>query len=79
MSLNKRTVYLIKHGTGTLSGANGQHSFNTYEEALEEATTFKENPRSHNSTMSDSSVKYWKAQDLRVERQYTETEILIEI
>jgi hypothetical protein len=56
--MNKQTYYEVKDGHGYI-GKNSQYKFNTAQDAIDMATEFKNNPRSHNEQMTDENVQYW--------------------
>jgi hypothetical protein len=72
------TYYEVTDGHGGI-GKNSQYTFETEAEALAMATEFKNNPRSHNESMTDDNVKYWKNKIYTVVRKTIETENLSSI
>lgn len=73
----ERINYEISYCKGSyISDIKGNNSFNTEQEAIEVATEFKNNPRSHNPLMSDESVNYWKSQNYTI---FKKTVIIEEI
>lgn len=76
----EKTIYEITWSFGCyLNDKFGNSSFLTVEEAIEVASEFKNNPRSHNEKMSDESVKYWKSQKYTITKKYVATEDIITI
>lgn len=72
----KTYIYFeIQDGSGTI-GKNGNYSFSTQEEANEVATEFKNNPRSHNKSMTDDNVNYWKNKNYTIIKKIIQTEEL---
>jgi len=68
--LNNKThiVYKIQHGNGNV-GHLGKYAWGTQAEALAIAREFKDNPKSHNSSMTEDNVKYWRSQTYVVTKE----------
>lgn len=62
--------YQVSDGHG-LTGKNGIYRFETQEEAIELAATFKSDPQKINTGMSDENAEYWKKRDYTVQHVVT--------
>lgn len=62
--------YQVKEGNG-LTGKDGQYRFDTEQEAIELAVTFKSDPQKINTGMSDENAEYWKRRDYTVQHVVT--------
>ena len=77
--MNNETYKIIwAHGC-YLSDKKGNSTFNSQQEAIDVATEFKNNPRSHNVEMSDSHVDYWKSQTYTIIKEFSMVEEIIKI
>lgn len=72
----KSTIFEVKHGNGGWIGKDSKYHFESQEEAEKMAKEFKENPRTHNATMSDENVKYWSSQSYTITKKTTQIEEL---
>lgn len=73
--MKTHTYFEIQDGSGCISnGRAGIYSFKTLEEAVNVATEFKNNPRSHNEKMSDENVKYWSNKNYTIVKKVIQTE-----
>jgi viroplasmin and RNaseH domain-containing protein len=54
------THWEIKSGAGLFYDSNGNYRFNSVEHAERVITEFKNNPRSHNPSMTEENVQDWK-------------------
>lgn len=70
------THYEIEEGNGRIGNKKGIYRFDTEKEAIDEAIQFKNNPRSHNTKMSDENVQYWQSKMYIVVKKTIITEII---
>lgn len=69
------TFFEVSDGWG-LIGKNSHYQFNTKQEAINMATEFKNDPRSHNPNMSEEYVKNWKSKTYTIiEKTITTNEV----
>lgn len=69
--------FKIRHGNGWVAGKNGDTSFKSFQEAYDDITEFKRNPKSHNEKMTNENIKYWSNETYTIEKVTTKTESLI--
>jgi hypothetical protein len=66
METSTKIYFEIRHGNGTIANAKKESFFSQKQEAIDAATEFKNNPRSHNDLMTDANVLYWKSQSFTI-------------
>lgn len=80
--MNMETVTyfeIMSSPSSSINGSKGNHSFDTAEEAIKEATDFKNDPRSHNPKMSDHSVNYWSNKTYTIRKTVKSVEYIATI